>query len=109
MHTDIRPVVISALSVLLLATSCSKSEQPISDEPPEGGDAIARVSNGLLPAVVEQGNRGKNASIPDRMSHYGVPGLSIAVIDDGDGEQHGLILAPRGTASLAFTSCASAV
>ncbi len=84
MNADIRPVLVSAVSVLLLATSCSKPEQQTSDKRPTGGDAITRVSNGLLPAVVEKGMLGQPASIPERMSHYGVPGLSIAVIDGGE-------------------------
>ena len=42
---------------------------------------MARVENGLLPAVPMQGDAGKN--ILEQMKHYNVPGLSVAVIAGG--------------------------
>lgn len=81
MRAGARLVLVS--SVLLLLSACSRPDPESSEEPPPSGDAVARISNGLLPAVVEKGRLGQKASIPDRMAHYGVPGLSIAVIHDG--------------------------
>ena len=46
-------------------------------------DRIARVENGLLPRAVPQGQAGKPMSIAARMAYHGVPGMSMAVIEDG--------------------------
>jgi CubicO group peptidase (beta-lactamase class C family) len=43
-------------------------------------ERIARVENGLLPHVAIQSDGTWN--IEDRMQHYGVPGLAVAVIED---------------------------
>jgi CubicO group peptidase (beta-lactamase class C family) len=45
-------------------------------------ERIQRVENGLLPAVTI---KGQNAAmkLADRMAHYKVPGLSVAVVNDG--------------------------
>lgn len=43
---------------------------------------IERVENNLLPAVVIAG-KGSGMKIADRMAHYKVPGVSVAVINDG--------------------------
>jgi CubicO group peptidase (beta-lactamase class C family) len=50
------------------------------DAPP---DRIARVERGLLPRAVPQGQTGKPTSIAARMAYHGIPGMSIAVIEDG--------------------------
>ena len=83
LSTKVRPIAITVLSVLLLCTSCSKPEPQSNSKGQTAEDAILRVTNGLLPAVVEHGKLGSKANILDRMTHYGVPGLSIAVIHDG--------------------------
>jgi CubicO group peptidase (beta-lactamase class C family) len=44
---------------------------------------IARVEQGLLPRAVPKGEVGKRASIAERMAYHGVPGMSIAVIENG--------------------------
>jgi CubicO group peptidase (beta-lactamase class C family) len=44
---------------------------------------IRRVETGLLPAGAMKENLGAKASIQRRMQAYGIPGLSIAVIDGG--------------------------
>jgi CubicO group peptidase (beta-lactamase class C family) len=46
-------------------------------------DRIARVEHGLLPRAVTQGQTGKPMTIAARMAYHGIPGMSIAVIDDG--------------------------
>lgn len=43
----------------------------------------ADVENGLLPAVLVSGREAHGFSIQDRMRHYNVPGVSIAVVNDG--------------------------
>src|SRR5262245_43209774 len=44
---------------------------------------IRHIENGLLPPVVRKGQAGVGVSLLERMRHYGAPGLSIAVINDG--------------------------
>ena len=46
-------------------------------------DRIARVENGLLPQVVVKGEPLPGMKLVDRMTFYKVPGVSIAVIDQG--------------------------
>lgn len=48
---------------------------------PLWGDARSAVANGLLPAIPIEGEPGMK--LEDRMRHYGVPGVSIAVWKDG--------------------------
>jgi CubicO group peptidase (beta-lactamase class C family) len=44
---------------------------------------IAHIENGLLNRVAIQGESAAPMKLSDRMEHYKVPGVSIAVIDDG--------------------------
>ncbi len=46
-------------------------------------EKIARVEHGLLPQVVSRGLVGKRLSMAERMAHHGIPGMSMAVIEDG--------------------------
>ena len=59
-----------ALLLLAMTPACTKVDP-----------RIAQVESGLLPYAAER--LGVPASITDRMREYGVPGLSIAVIDQG--------------------------
>src|SRR5690349_13800202 len=44
---------------------------------------IEQAENSLLPAVAFKENLGRTKSIMQRMQELGIPGVSIAVIDDG--------------------------
>jgi CubicO group peptidase (beta-lactamase class C family) len=44
---------------------------------------IARIENGLLPAVVIKGRVTPAMKLVDRMAHYKVPGVSVAFFDHG--------------------------
>src|SRR5688500_20288713 len=45
---------------------------------------IQHIESGLLPAVIVKGEPAPPAmKLADRMAHYAVPGVSIAVINDG--------------------------
>jgi len=44
---------------------------------------IARIENGLLPAVIIKGQPAPAGNIADRMAHYKVPGVSVAFFDHG--------------------------
>lgn len=79
---------ITTLSVILLMLiSCSPSVQ----ETDQVEQRIQRIENGLIefstpliPAVFESAYKDtvETFILSDRMAHYGVPGVSIAVIDD---------------------------
>jgi len=50
----------------------------------EGSAArIARIENGLLPAVVIKGQSARAMKLSERMQFYKVPGLSVAFFDHG--------------------------
>jgi CubicO group peptidase (beta-lactamase class C family) len=46
-------------------------------------ERVARVERGLLPRTVAQGQIEKRFSIAERMTYHGIPGMSMAVIEDG--------------------------
>lgn len=56
-------------------------------EPPAPVDSnqarITRIENGLLPAVVMKGAAHPRMTLAARMAHYKVPGVSVAVINNG--------------------------
>src|SRR6266851_3277725 len=51
--------------------------------PDETENRISRIEFGLLPAAVIQGQSLPRMLLTDRMKHYDVPGVSIAVFDNG--------------------------
>lgn len=53
-------------------------------ESPDDSAAVARVTAGLRPGIVVEGAPAVTYTLSERMAHYKVPGVSIAVID-GDG------------------------
>ena len=62
--------------VLVLAIACSDRGNPIDEE-------IAAVEKGLTRAFVRSTETIREYSIEERMRHYKIPGLSIAVVIDG--------------------------
>jgi CubicO group peptidase (beta-lactamase class C family) len=72
-------ISFSIVAVGLLAASCANTS--VEQEAPQAS-RIKRVENGLLPDTII---KGQNASmkLADRISVYHVPGVSIAVINDG--------------------------
>jgi CubicO group peptidase (beta-lactamase class C family) len=51
---------------------------------PEDADIrIKRIEDGLLPAAIIKGQSLPGMRLTDRMKYYGVPGVSIAVFDNG--------------------------
>ena len=69
---------LSLLASLLLILSC-KEQAP---EPIAQLDKIAAVENNLMAPVFIEGDA--TWTIEERMKHYGVPGVSITVIDQGE-------------------------
>ena len=66
---------ITSVLTLLLAWVIASAQQPES--------AQRAVENGLLKAVQFGASDKRAYSIQERMKHYGVPGVSVAVVDDG--------------------------
>jgi len=56
-----------------------------SQQPEDEGSAsrIARIENGLLPAVVIKGQSARAMKLSERMQFYKVPGVSVAFFDHG--------------------------
>ena len=76
-----RHTLTIALTTLALLPSTGASAQRVQDAPvPAERQAVER---GLLPAVVPSGQPSPSWTLAERMQRYGVPGVSIAVIDDG--------------------------
>jgi len=78
--------VLLALMLPLLLGSCGQpaTTSTLEAQPSIAAqDRIQRVENGLIPISPEGDfDFGNPQSIAERMEHYGVPGVSIAVIDD---------------------------
>lgn len=64
------------LSILFFLTNALSAQSTVDTD-------IAAIENGLVPAIVVKGEPIPKASIEDRMKHFNVPGLSIAVVKDG--------------------------
>lgn len=69
--------ILSRLSLLTLA-ACALVASPEQNEA-----RISRIESGLLPGVVIKGSARPKLNLAERMAHYKVPGLSIAVINNG--------------------------
>ena len=74
-----RTLTLSALGIGLLALAVTAIT---TDRAPDA-DRILRIENGLLPGTVIAGEPA-TMSLAERMAHYKVPGVSVAVIDKGD-------------------------
>ena len=73
--------LIGALALAALISFATRSGEA-SQHADKVFERIARVEKGLLPAVVIKGQSNAMA-IAERMAHYNVPGVSVAVINDG--------------------------
>jgi CubicO group peptidase (beta-lactamase class C family) len=72
-----RWLVRRAAILILGVTACQRAAH-------ESGH-VQRIENGLLTAVVIRGQPSE-LKLTERMAHYGVPGVSIAIINDGQVE-----------------------
>ncbi|MDX2415750.1 MAG: serine hydrolase domain-containing protein, partial [Bacteroidales bacterium] len=75
MKNHLIPVVI----LLLLISSCKSN---ISKE--QHLKQISEIENGLIPAVIIDGEETETYNINDRMKYHKVPGMSIAFMDQGE-------------------------
>ena len=65
------------LTAFVLISACKSEKQP------DFSEDISAVENGLLPALLEDGDSTTRYSLMDRMEHFNVPGVSIAVVRNG--------------------------
>jgi CubicO group peptidase (beta-lactamase class C family) len=81
-------VLLTAGLGLVAALAACSTSAPLAPDPaavttpqPATQDAAARVQAGLLPAFVTA--QTQPMQMADRMRHYGVPGISVAVVQNG--------------------------
>lgn len=70
---------LTLVTSLLAAHGCRKP--PGQTEPDPAADRIARVEQGLIEPVIIKGRPVGKHTLVERMRHYNVPGVSIAVIN----------------------------
>jgi CubicO group peptidase (beta-lactamase class C family) len=63
--------------LILIATSC-KNENTI-----DVNSDLNAIENGLLPSILVKGDSIKSFNLVERMEHYNVPGVSIAIVENG--------------------------
>jgi CubicO group peptidase (beta-lactamase class C family) len=67
---------------LLVFVTCALAAEPVA--PADSTEArIGRVENGLLPRLLIKGTPRPKMSLSERMAYYKVPGVSVAVINNG--------------------------
>ena len=77
-----RSSLTATLAVVAFAlAACEAPQSPTAEATPDLG--IARVESSLASAVQVVGEPAETWSLADRMAHYNIPGVSIAVIKDG--------------------------
>ncbi|MEZ4896037.1 MAG: serine hydrolase domain-containing protein [Saprospiraceae bacterium] len=83
------------LLIGLWASNCSQTAAP------DINQEIKAIENGLLPPITVSGDSTPHFSMVDRMDHYHVPGVSIAVVKDGKihwAKGYGIANSQSGTA-----------
>ncbi len=78
-----RGVRTGVFAAVLLTACSSASERPAPRQLLATPDHASRVVVSLVPVVHVQGAPERRYDIEDRMKHFHVPGVSIAVVDDG--------------------------
>lgn len=74
------PVAVAVAGTMLFA-ACSTPATPTAE--PNADAAIGRVTAGLRPQLQVKGAPSVTFTLAERMAHYKVPGVSIAVVDSG--------------------------
>src|SRR4030081_234154 len=77
-----------AAGMVLHHANSSADRTPAFGQSPQAEDEgsaarLARLENGLLPAVVIKGQAARAMKLSERMQFYKVPGLSVAFFDHG--------------------------
>src|SRR5260221_4510928 len=75
--------VALALAILVLTACASASPPPPPTAPPVKADRASRVVAALVPVVQVKGAPERHNGIEERMKYFHVPGVSVAVVDEG--------------------------
>ncbi|HEX8197006.1 MAG TPA: serine hydrolase domain-containing protein [Pyrinomonadaceae bacterium] len=76
-------IVFTLEAIFCIPANAQSSESEKSQDQPTVSERIQRVENGLLPPFQIKGESTAKMNISDRMKHYKVPGISVAVINNG--------------------------
>ena len=76
-------IVFTLEAAFCIPANAQSSESKTSQDQSTVSDRIRRVENGLLPPFQIKGESTAKMNIADRMKHYKVPGISVAVINNG--------------------------
>ncbi len=71
-------------ALLLVSAGCAGPPATEQTDSAGDGDWISAVERSLLPPVVLEGAELQGWSLEERMAHYDVPAVSVAVIEDGE-------------------------
>ncbi len=76
--------ILSFTVAIVAASGCLRAAGPQNAATPKDvQQEIANIENGLGPSIQVQGKPQVSWTIKDRMQHYRVPGVSVAVVKDG--------------------------
>ncbi len=78
-----RTIIVTLAAAAVAASPAGAARKSRMIQPAAIQERIARVENGLLPAILIAGRETKGSPLAERMSALKVPGVSIAVIDGG--------------------------
>lgn len=73
---------LTNLSIILILIGCSSQKEKTAEK--SLIERISRIENGLQPNLQIQGDSIPNFNIEERMREKGIPGVSIAVINNGE-------------------------
>lgn len=78
------PRLLSTLAAILLVVACQSEPRTQAASQEEIESRIAAIENNILPTLVISGEEPETATLAERMEHHNVPGISIAVINNGE-------------------------
>ncbi len=71
-------------ALLLFAVACTTPPDAAEPDARDVSDWVSAVENALMPAVVLEGETLQGWTLAERMDHYSVPAVSVAVIEEGE-------------------------
>jgi CubicO group peptidase (beta-lactamase class C family) len=84
LSTSIRHVGAALLAGATLLTVAAQTSYAVDQSSSAVDQRIQRIQDGLLPAVIVKGERVTTTKLADRMTTLHVPGVSVALIHDGN-------------------------
>jgi CubicO group peptidase (beta-lactamase class C family) len=75
--------VLLCLSALLSGSALADTSAASGTNHSAARERIQRIENGLLPAIMVKGQDARGMNLQERMTHYKVPGVSIAFFSGG--------------------------